>query len=768
MQWAFIVLVLATVCCKIVPFSPRLPADGLDQAWHIAMNHAIAAHMALGRDVIFTFGPYAFLYTRTYHPLTDHLMIGSALYLAVSYVVALVPLLRRGGITRVACVWLAIVVPSLEDNLFYLYPLVVGLAMWSLSEAHAKDSRSAGRWGWLPFVLCFPFGMISLIKGSFMILCVATAGLSIGFFVMRRMFVSSAAILAALIVSILFFWVLSGQALGDLHAYFHSMSEIAGGYSDAMASAGPPSEALAYIAAAALVALLVAIGSWGGVYGRLFVLGLFGIYLFLAFKGGFVRHDGHCIIAANAVLLAAAVLSIERRSAVTLICFVAVAGAYAYIIHGYASLRLKSVAYEASTLYVNAWRGVSARLSPDDLLPSRYAQAMKAIDDAQKLPKLEGGTDLYSLGQSYLLASDSLWNPRPVIQSYSAYTPWLAQVDRNHLLGDSAPQNIWFKVEPIDGRLPSIEDGLSWPELLWRYQIVALHGDYLLLHRRTMAAAAPRTPSALSTPVEYNFGRVIPVPKTTGLVMAEIHIKPSLIGKLTNVFFKRHPLSIMVNLEDGDVRSYRLVAGMAEAGFIISPLVEDIRDFGALYGAPEQLARKRVVSIRIDHLGGKREWNSSFTVSFRQLQLPPPQDVKRLLDMQLPVIVDKAVTEADGCEGSIDLVNGVAPGAQPMRTGVWVSALGWMAKSVSQSIMPDSMLLVFTDENGQRTFFPAKRKARPDVAAYFKKPGLMMAGYTTAADVSTLKGRYTMGLAYADGDSIKVCPLPKASVVLGE
>ena len=65
MQWALVALVILTVCCKIIPFSPLMPAEGLDEAWHVAMNQAVAAHMSFGRDIIFTFGPYVFLYTKT-------------------------------------------------------------------------------------------------------------------------------------------------------------------------------------------------------------------------------------------------------------------------------------------------------------------------------------------------------------------------------------------------------------------------------------------------------------------------------------------------------------------------------------------------------------------------------------------------------------------------------------------------------------------------------------------------------------------------------
>lgn len=766
MLWVLVALVILTVGCKIIPFSPLMPTMGLDEAWHVAMNQAVAAHMSLGRDIIFTFGPYVFLYTRTYQPLIDHLMMGGAIYLALTYAFALILLLRGAGFIQMAGLWLAIVAPSLSDNLFYLYPLLVGLVLWSLSDSQAKVPRSAWQLWWLPFVLCFPFGMLSLIKGSFAIICVMVAGLSVGFLVMRRMFVSATAIAIALVVSIIFFWVLAGQAIGDLAAYLHSMGEIAGGYTDAMSTSGSAWEVLVYVGAAALVMLHVLLGNWGGACARLYVLGLFAIYLFLALKSGFVRHDGHCLISASAVLLAAAMVVVQRKSSIAVLSFLITAVAYAFIVHGYASLKLRDLSRDVGAIYSSAWQGIGDRLAPGGPLKARYEQSMKALADNAHLPKLDGGTDLYSLGQSYLIASGSAWDPRPVIQSYSAFTPWLARANREHLFGQKAPQNIWFKIEPIDGRLPSLEDGASWPVLLGRYQLAGIHDDYLLLKRREQIVGADAELGSLA-PAVYRFGRSISVPAGDDPMIAEVDIKPSFIGKLADVLFKRRPLSITVHLENGEMRNYRIIAKMAESGFLISPLVEDTKDFGMLYGGSDLLKQKKVVSFVIHRLGGQMEWEPSFSVSFRKLHLPHAQNVKSMLGVRPPIQVSQSVTSASGCEGSIDLINGQAPSSSVMKASGWLSVLGWMAKSVDQAEVPPSLVLVLTNANGQNTYFQAQRKPRPDVAAYFKRPALEMAGYDAVIDVAGLEGEYTMGLGYIEGRDIELCPLPKARLNIG-
>jgi len=58
-----------------------MPAFDLDAAWAYAMNEAVAQGKRIGIDVIFTFGPYASVYTHMYHPKTEILMQLGSLYL---------------------------------------------------------------------------------------------------------------------------------------------------------------------------------------------------------------------------------------------------------------------------------------------------------------------------------------------------------------------------------------------------------------------------------------------------------------------------------------------------------------------------------------------------------------------------------------------------------------------------------------------------------------------------------------------------------------
>lgn len=389
---------------------------------------------------------------------------------------------------------------------------------------------------------------------------------------------------------------------------------------------------------------------------------------------------------------------------------------------------------------------------------------MAALRAGTPLPKLAGTVDLYPTDQGALIASGNHWNPRPILQSYSAYTPQLAEWNRQHLLGASAPDHIYFKVDPIDERVPSLDDGPSWPTLLQRYVPRAMQGDYLVLDRQSLPAAdTPATPAADMPMAEYSLGQWVDVPPDRGALMVHMDIRPTLYGKLALLLFKPSQLRIDLELADGTRLNYRLVSTMARAGFLITPLVRDSSDFVMLYGDPALLAGARVVRLRVQPLLGLDGiWQHRFGIGFSPLIRPEPIALSALLraEPSFAPPADEQVVVATRCDGSIDLLNRSSPQRPPAvnRAGRWVSAAGWLASSVESGTVPEATYLVFEAADGTRRFAATQGSQRPDVAMYLKRPSLTPSGWSARVDTAGLQGRYSVALAYRAGKTIKVCP----------
>lgn len=83
-------VLLITTIAIFVPFSPEMPGTGLDPSWQFGINQAMAQGLSFGKEIIYSFGPYASIYTRLFHPSTDFMMLSGSLYLALSYWACLV------------------------------------------------------------------------------------------------------------------------------------------------------------------------------------------------------------------------------------------------------------------------------------------------------------------------------------------------------------------------------------------------------------------------------------------------------------------------------------------------------------------------------------------------------------------------------------------------------------------------------------------------------------------------------------------------------
>ncbi len=74
---------------------------------------------------------------------------------------------------------------------------------------------------------------------------------------------------------------------------------------------------------------------------------------------------------------------------------------------------------------------------------------------------------------SYIYANALTYNPRPVIQSYTAYTGYLDGLNRIKYMSDSAPTFILFSAEAIDRRYAFFDEPQTKRAILQNYEVVS-------------------------------------------------------------------------------------------------------------------------------------------------------------------------------------------------------------------------------------------------------------------------------------------------------
>ena len=562
------------------------------------MHVAYAQHMQFGQDIVFTYGPWGFL-ARGYYPPTYLISVVAWVALASVFLCAGWRLARCFTNNQVI-VWLWLMgftalasVPTGDDisNRLTAWGVLLLFLHFFVEERAFSPLQAALVFtlGWLGLVK-----FAGLIEGGFLVAVVAADNI-----VRHRRFPW---IVPVWLAGIVFFWLLAGQHPGLLWPFLKNSWEVAEGYTDAMRTGdvfelGPLIYVLLGAGFCFLGGMLIRAPRWRVVV--FLVPGMAGI-LFLSFKQGYVRADDpHEIYAIISLLL------------IGLACLAVAAAQKNRLLPGAVGLFCASIALSWN-IHVGPKEGLLSEwvrtFSPYNLLSpivsltthdlqDDYEKSLGQMREGIPLPPVRGGADWYSLYPNILFANGLEYRPRPVFQSYSAYTPALAKMNADWLRSDRAATNLFFVIQAMDFRFPPLEDGLSWPELLTRYDIKGISGEYLYLSR----SPAPRKYELqLLQETNVALGTSLSLPVTDGPVWAEIEVSKTLPGDLFSLFYKSTTLMAKVKLADQSEQDYRLIPGMAKAGFLLSPNVINNKSFTALaQGNETALAPKTVIAMTI-------------------------------------------------------------------------------------------------------------------------------------------------------------------------
>ncbi len=615
----------------LAPWEPVMPGLGLDHSWALVVSESGGTGSQWGRDLIFTSGPYGFMYTGIHNPDLYVASLVLVVCLIAAFCFALFYSWNRVGLIVGACagVLLTISVMHAIDALFYTLPLVLLIAYYR------KPASSR-------LVYCLPLvvatGLLSLVKISFFV----PAFLTYLFLDWARAWRGLFPLFAPVFLnSVVLFYLLAGQELRWLPEFVFFSWEIMRGYGDAMSLSGDLGELILFVGCvAALVVLVVRIESRRlKVHGApeesmVMILSLI-VVTWVALKAGFVRHDLHSVLAWMTL------------GAVSALCGVRAYGLLAKrrLIIGIFSLSFLSIAVGLTVLgksggeapiphlansgikepYSNLLKAVALIRNPAgraDELDAQRALAMSRIREQIPVPQPNGTVDVIPNVQSAVLAHNLNYRPRPVFQGYAAYTAPLAKANHTFFGGANAPEYVIFDVVSIDNRYPSLTEGRLWMELMQRYEPEEVVGRYLLFHRRAEFRMDMLEGVAVSRQV--GLGETVLVPSFAAAWFVEIDMAKTLVGDLAGILFKSPIVMIKVGLADGSERTFRFIPEMGRSGFLLSPLIESGVEFRAFVeGNGKELHGKRVASVRFElrHPGLAIAFDEMINVRFTPLYL---------------------------------------------------------------------------------------------------------------------------------------------------
>jgi hypothetical protein len=190
--------------------------------------------------------------------------------------------------------------------------------------------------------------------------------------------------------------------------------------------------------------------------------------------------------------------------------------------------------------------------------------------------------DIYPWNYAIIPANNLNWTPRPVINSYSAYTRWLDQCDSAHFASDKAPAFIiWertdpnsrgFLLESIDHRYLLNDEPSTMLAMLSNYKLKYQDIRYALFERRERPLPLSRKMLVHKTEIRFDEWYEMPA-KQEGAMRALLECRKSIVGRIKSFFYKSSTVYIYYELEGGHILSHRIVPANAVAGIWLDPFI---------------------------------------------------------------------------------------------------------------------------------------------------------------------------------------------------
>ena len=618
-KWRALLLAALAVLLALLLFQFPLPAKpGVDSSWGMVLVYAHRHGLQFGHDIAFTYGPYGFLISRfSYNgvPLVK-ILWESAGKLALAATLVAMAASTFNSWFRFGLFYLGLVFAAKISSDIVIFLCTPLLALCWLLPQKSKSWQVAVAVTWMAF--------LAQVRFTYFVLALVAIGLVIPSLLLEGKFKKLLVIVSSFTAGFVFFWLVAGQAINNLPAYFRSSWEISNGYFAAMAVNSVPITTWCIAASICLfvVAFILSLLRSQNLRTEKWILLYFCCAWYFIWKYGVTRADtGHIVLffPTAFVFCAAAPGLFQRRHHWSFLDV--------NLILSFAGLWLFNSGFLRHTPWELAQHlhAVPGELFRPKRQAQRFAAAEAATEKAHPSKNLRAivgreTIDVINFDQYPVLREHLNYRPRPVFQSYSAYTPALLKQNLRFYQSSSAPQFVFARLQSVDWRYPAQDDSLLLEELPRRYLIAKEATDFLLLQRKPV-----QPPGELlreKFPMRHvSFGQEIELPETVNCaVELRAIFKPSIYGAARAFLVQAAEVSLVLTDGKHGQHTGRLIPEMAAAGFLVQPLLESDKDFADFMAArPGRLVR----SIRFEPVSATGNCWSQISIQFSKLpELP--------------------------------------------------------------------------------------------------------------------------------------------------
>ncbi|KZS85081.1 hypothetical protein [Mycobacterium persicum] len=558
-----------------VLFWPQSSVDadsGLDPSWEAAVALARIHHLAWGPEIVFTYGPLAFLQNTGYYS-TQQAVLATLYQVAViaALFLGVTAAMRRRYPAATALLGAFVTTGITAILLGSMYPEVVVLAAFAWSAPLLLDDDVKRSTTFITCVVVAAVGGFELLVKFNTGLVIAAIALTASILRDWRAVGRHCATVTTFAVSIPIWWLLAGQRLGNLPVWLRYSGQIVSGYIEGQAVPIPLDAVGAVLLTVAWLVVVCAMLVHGGRRIPRNYAVLVAVTSALIAKSSFGRYDTNHFAALLGLMVVTVaitplygILRPRFEIAVVLILVVFLAGTLVIEQRPVAVLQAPLRAMDRLATLAFPGRAAAhiqhskARQRRHYGIPERFVETIGSAP-------VHVDPDEASVVWAY----DFDWRPAPVFQTYSAYTPALDKLNSGTLA--DGPQFVVSRQSPtspttgINGRLGVQENPLYSRALLCDFAVRGAENHWELLAR-----SQPRCGPLVSlSEVIVRDGNPVTVPAPTGpqmAVLVGIDLDRTIVDRL--FMGSLIPLTTFTVVLDG--ASYRLTAGNAAEPFLVS------------------------------------------------------------------------------------------------------------------------------------------------------------------------------------------------------
>lgn len=558
-----------------------LPSPNSDDSYQVVLEYAVTHNFQFGRDIVFTFGPLGFLNTSVSLGLLPVQRILFALLWSVIVAWSVTGLARQipGTMKFVFLVWILVYSEGLGLHAFLV--MIYGCSIL-MDEVHKHKGAAA--------TFLTVFALLALVKFTFFMAATVSVVMC------ALVHIGKHCIKTSLVIAIFFglvfhaLWLAAGQQLEYLLPWLRGGFEISAGYTEAM-TIFPNVGVLSFCTvsgAAFLVSLVVIIRSTRLSLYSVGIMAVTTTYVFLSWKHGFVRADGHVLGFVFFLPIAFAVLLTEtfqngmsrkpRRFLAAVFIGVIIMCNWAADLQDPGTMLTKLIDWPGHMLGNSRTILNSVTGNWENCFEALQANHSRKFEPDLPIARVVVGkapVDVVNYTQLAALVNNMNYRPRPVIQGYTAYTPYLQDLSLAYYKSEKRPQYLLFKMETIDNRFPALDDATILPYILNYYKLTAKDGakDGGFLVLKALPEASKNIGLALAHEHTVAFGESLDMSVYNDkLYIMRVEVGSTILGKMIKFLFQAPVLTMNVQ-NNGKTTKYRFIPAMAERGFVISPLL---------------------------------------------------------------------------------------------------------------------------------------------------------------------------------------------------